>query len=162
MRAHRSIAPISLALGLLLLGAGCERRAAPATKTESTEELPPGSTTLDVPDPLGGLVQHAATGGGDALGADAERIYRLLRRNLALVNACYLRARRRAPRLAGRMTVTMVVGPGPKGMVRKASVVERSFSAPRMETCVTGSLRAFSFPRAGKGDLSLRVPLIFH
>jgi hypothetical protein len=160
MRAHSCIVPISIALALCVAPA-CSKDEPPARPVPArVPAKTPGTTTLDIPDPLEGVAQHAASA-DTAPNRDTQQIYRLLRRNLALVNACFLRAKRRSPHIAGRMTVSMVVGPGPKGMVRKAKIAQRSFSDRRMETCVVGSLRAFSFPRQGKADLTLRVPLIF-
>lgn len=139
------------------------QKSAQTTKTNNKNENKTAlaarkpTTTLDLPDDLEGVAQHSAVSDGD----DSRKIYRLLRRNLALVHACYLHARRREPNLSGKLTLAVTVGPGPQGLVSQARVVSRSFHKPRMESCVIGSLRAFTFPRRAKERLELTVPLLF-
>lgn len=185
MKSHRRIASLVVLplvglplvalplVGLSLCGAvalsGCSkqpsRRQATTTAKKKSKQSKPKTalaarkptTTLDLPDDLEGVAQHSAVGDGD----DSRKIYRLLRRNLALVNACYLHARRREPDLAGKLTLAVTVGPGPQGLVSQARVVSRTFHKPRMESCVIGSLRAFTFPRQAKERLELTVPLLF-
>lgn len=150
------IALTTLAIAL----SACERKTAapeataPPVKVKQSEP----QTVLDLPDPMEGATQHSAA----AEGVDGTTsIYRLLRRNLAMVNACYKRQRRRDPQLAGKLTVKMRVGPGPKGMVEQAEVVARTFNNATMERCVVGSLKAFSFPREKAEPLEMTVPLLF-
>ena len=166
MKSHCCIA---LLVGVSLVGGGCSkepsrRQATTAAagkkhkrvkKTALAAHKP--TTTLDLPDDFEGVAQHSAVADND----DSGKIYRLLRRNLALVHACYLHARRREPNLAGKLTLSVTIGPGPQGLVSQARVVSRTFHKPRMESCVIGSLRAFTFPRRAKERLELTVPLLF-
>ncbi|MBW2735335.1 MAG: AgmX/PglI C-terminal domain-containing protein [Deltaproteobacteria bacterium] len=149
---------------LTLFFAGCERKtetttattAKKVTQTKAIKAEP--QTILDLPDPLSTATQHSATGNSDQGASD---IYRLLRRNLAMVNACYKRQRRRDPELSGKLTVKMRIGAGPKGLVEHAEVIARTFQNSPMERCVVGSLKAFSFPRKDDESLEMTIPLLF-
>lgn len=147
---------------LALLFSGCQKKkesteAVAAKATKATSPSAP-QTILDLPDPMATATQHATESGSEA---GANNVYRLLRRNLAMVNACYKRQRRRDPELSGKLTVKIRVGPGPKGLVEQASVIARTFRNDSMERCVIGSLRAFSFPRKDDEPLDMTVPLLF-
>ncbi|MCC6750182.1 MAG: energy transducer TonB [Deltaproteobacteria bacterium] len=174
---------IGLCAGLSLL-AGCQQKPAggdPAATAEPSKPSAPASvaaaagkaatptkprgeptTSLDVPDKnsMDAPAQNSANP-APAAPDDEGQIYRQVRRQLPMVNACFARQRRVEPDLAGKLTVQVTVGPPPSGSVTTASIVERSFQSPSMESCVVATVKGFAFRRGGGEPLTLTLPFIF-
>lgn len=65
-----------------------------------------------------------------------------------------------APRLAGRVTLDVVVGP--EGRVTEATVQESTLRDAEVEACLVRVARGLAFPRpGGGGEVVVRAPLAF-
>jgi TonB family protein len=91
---------------------------------------------------------------------DKEIIRRVIRQHLNEVKYCYEQELVRAPALAGRLVVGFTIAAD--GRVITA-VSEVSMGQPRLESCVLGAVRRWSFPKPGHGGglTIVRYPFVF-
>ncbi|MCA9668440.1 MAG: TonB family protein [Myxococcales bacterium] len=167
MTRKRSVLLATAVIGITFTLGACKKEQPTASAQANKSEQPaaanapttPPTTTLDVPKPgePSKVVQNSYGGAG---GHDDSKYYRLVRRKLPLVNACYARQRRRNPQLRGKLTVEMTVRP--KGDVKDARVVARSINSPPLEGCVVATVKGFHFaPSRGREPTTLTLPLLF-
>jgi Ca-activated chloride channel family protein len=110
-----------------------------------------------------GVVGGLESGGGLPLvqGAmDKEGIGRVLRRHLVQVRACYEQQLLKQPGLAGKVTVTFVIGRD--GRVKSCRVKESTLQDAQVEGCLTRVLGRARFPApAGGGEVQVSYPFTF-
>jgi TonB family protein len=92
---------------------------------------------------------------------DTHLIRAVIRRQLPPVRACYARAlAREAPGFGGRLVLKFVIGP--LGTVTEAEVTDSELPSEAFETCVTGAVKRWRFPKPpGGGTISVRYPIVF-
>lgn len=81
-------------------------------------------------------------------------------RYLKEVEDCYNNLLKKHPRLLGKMTVVLAIGPN--GQVQKVSIAASDLQHPTLEACILQKVKSWNFPvLAGKGTMTLTVPLVF-
>ena len=81
-------------------------------------------------------------------------------RYLKEVEDCYNNLLKKHPRLLGKMTVVLAIGPN--GQVQKVSIAASDLRQPTLEACIIQKVKNWNFPLlAGKGTMTLTVPLVF-
>jgi hypothetical protein len=74
--------------------------------------------------------------------------------------ACYNNGLKTDPTMAGRIVITIVVGPS--GEVQSASVAQNSGLSPGVAACIAGGARNLRFPPIpGGGTSTLNAPMTF-
>lgn len=94
---------------------------------------------------------------------DREVIRSTIRRHVSEVRYCYEEALARDPTLAGRVTVSFVIGP--TGAVQSASSSRSTLSGPRateVAECIVRRVRTWTFPAPdGGGIVAVDYPFVF-
>lgn len=91
---------------------------------------------------------------------DKEIIRRVIRENLPQIKYCYERELTRTPGLNGKVQVKFVIGAN--GNVQTATVAESSMNNKAAESCITGKVRGWVFPKPkGGGIVIVTYPFIF-
>ncbi|MBI5494270.1 MAG: AgmX/PglI C-terminal domain-containing protein [Deltaproteobacteria bacterium] len=113
---------------------------------------------------LGGKTEHSidiSQGAPVILGSlDKEIIRRVIRENIQQIKYCYERELTRSPGLAGKVGVKFVIGA--QGNVQSAVVAESTLNNKSAESCVTGKVRGWIFPKPkGGGIVIVTYPFIF-
>jgi outer membrane biosynthesis protein TonB len=89
---------------------------------------------------------------------DREVIRRVIRRHLNEVQFCYERELMRAPSLAGRLSVTFVIGP--TGAVQSSIVQSSTVHNNLVEQCIAGAVRRWMFPAPQGGSVTITYPFV--
>ncbi|MSP60901.1 MAG: AgmX/PglI C-terminal domain-containing protein [Myxococcales bacterium] len=118
--------------------------------------LAPGDHRPGGPDDEGkGIV----TVRGNAL--PKEIIRRVIRRHINEVRFCYEKELAKRPSLAGRVTVQFAIAG--MGQVISSTVQQSTLNSPPVETCITGAVRRWEFPRPeGGGLVMVSYPFVLH
>jgi len=113
----------------------------------------------------GPLVRHprvppSPTGIVDVHGSlSKEAIKRTIQRHINEVRFCYEQGLTQRPDLEGRVTVGFIISPS--GTVQSAVVSATTLSDSRVEDCVSGAVRRWTFPvPEGGGIVSVNYPFI--
>lgn len=88
-----------------------------------------------------------------------EVIRRIVRAHTGRFRACYERASRSNPNLAGRVSVRFVIGRD--GAVTSAADAGSSLPDPEVIACVLAGFRALSFPAPEAGVVAVTYPITF-
>jgi hypothetical protein len=89
--------------------------------------------------------------------AGATSLRAAVRVQLAPVRSCYEAELLRAPRLAGRVLLHLVVD---EGRVVWAQIAESTLARPAVERCIEAAVRAWRFDAVGR-VLEIRYPIVF-
>ncbi len=87
-----------------------------------------------------------------------EAIQGVIRKNTA-IQRCFEQALRKQPKLAGKVTVSFVIGA--QGSVTSASVQNSTVSSTALERCVVDRVRSFRFPKPTGGAVAVAYPFVF-
>jgi TonB family protein len=88
-----------------------------------------------------------------------EVIQRVIRAHLSQVRYCYERALTAQPTLAGRVTVSFVIGPS--GAVQSASIQSGTLGHAETEQCIVAAVQRFTFPPPeGGGIVAVHYPFV--
>jgi outer membrane biosynthesis protein TonB len=122
--------------------------AAPAATGEVRERSARPHVRLDRPELDGGR-------------GDPALLAREVRARLGAIRACYERALKQQPSLAGKLVVAFTITAA--GTVSAVEIDEDTLSeaAPGMTACVRGSIRQWRFSPQGEGSVELRFPFVF-
>jgi outer membrane biosynthesis protein TonB len=142
--------------------AAAPTEAAPETTGAGTEEGATGG------DGEGGDSEGTEGAGGDSEGGDKETrttevIQKLVQDNRKPIRACYDKAVKDLPDLAGTMTIHFVLDP--EGKVKTAELnVERSeIKAPELVKCAIAELKKIKFPPSSRGmESTINYPFSFN
>ncbi len=88
-----------------------------------------------------------------------SQISSVVNRNLARIKFCYDSQLRRNPNLTGKVIVNFTVEGS--GKVSSVAVKSRRFRGSYLDTCVTGAIRSWRFPRFSGDPVSVDYPFIF-
>ena len=147
------------------------RRARPRPSDERTSPAPihapatgyggPPMHDLEVlEDVVRGRVTFRGAEGVSGGDMDAALVTRMIRTRLAAVRACYERALRSDPTLAGRVTIEFTVEP--TGAVSSAALQDDTVASPEVAACITQTVRRFRFhPGPEGGAATFRAPFEF-
>ncbi|MBN8614177.1 MAG: AgmX/PglI C-terminal domain-containing protein, partial [Deltaproteobacteria bacterium] len=105
-------------------------------------------------------VPRIRTGEADVRGSlSREVIRRVIRRHINEVRFCYEQELAQRPDLAGRVTVSFIISA--TGAVQTASVANTTLNNARVETCVAGAVRRWTFPAPdGGGAVLVNYPFV--
>lgn len=93
-------------------------------------------------------------------GLGSRRVESSIQKHLPAIRACYEQQTRRAPKLAGKVTVSFVIRPN--GHVEAAETIENSTGSPEVAACVSRGVRSIRFAESrGHGAVSCAYPFIF-
>jgi TonB family protein len=156
---------------------------APDAATDVARDGEPMASLVDHPEQLhGGLLnlQVGLNAGGTGLGSvgtgstttvgidpiappagglTKEEVRRTAMRSLPYARRCYAKALTRAPSLAGRIVVLVVVGAS--GEVLDAQLQTSTLGDAEVEECVVVTIRSSGFPPPNGGRAAFKVPYTF-
>lgn len=120
----------------------------------------PGPCKKEVVDPFLPTAPILTCGDGAGPCMDKELIRKVIHAHVGQVRSCYEMELQRAPSLAGKISVTFMVGPS--GSVAAAQVGENTSKSAELGDCLARRVRTWSFP-VEKAGLGYRVtyPFIF-
>ncbi|MEZ4336716.1 MAG: AgmX/PglI C-terminal domain-containing protein [Sandaracinaceae bacterium] len=103
-------------------------------------------------------VPRVRTGAAEVRGSlDSNVIRRVIRRHINEVRFCYEQQLNQQPGLAGRVTVSFVIGP--TGTVQTASVAQTTLNNAIVEQCIAQAVRRWTFPAPqGGGIVAVNYP----
>ncbi len=97
-------------------------------------------------------VPQIRAGTADVRGSlSREVIRRVIRRHINEVKFCYEQELNSRPDLAGRVTVSFIISP--TGAVQSSQVGATTLSNQRVETCIVGAVRRWTFPAPEGGGI---------
>jgi TonB family protein len=85
-----------------------------------------------------------------------ETIRRVVQRHLNEVRFCYEQELRQQPDLAGRVTVSFIISTS--GSVQSATVAQSTVGSQRVDSCIAGAVRRWSFPSPEGGIVVVNYP----
>ncbi len=100
------------------------------------------------------------TGNADVRGSlSREVIRRVIRRHINEVRFCYEQELNQRPDLEGRVMVSFIISP--TGAVQSASVGNSTINNQRVESCIAGAVRRWTFPAPdGGGVVGVNYPFV--
>jgi TonB family protein len=97
-------------------------------------------------------VPQIRSGAADVRGSlSKEVIRRVIRRHINEVRFCYEQELNQRPDLEGRVTVSFIISPA--GAVQSATVANSTMGNSRVESCIAGAVRRWSFPAPEGGGI---------
>lgn len=105
-------------------------------------------------------VPRIRSGAADVRGSlSKEVIRRVIQRHINEVRFCYEQELNQRPDLEGRVTVTFIISP--TGAVQTALVAASSLGNQRVESCIAGAVRRWTFPAPeGGGIVRVNYPFM--
>lgn len=88
-----------------------------------------------------------------------EIVRRIVRSEFGKLRACYEAGLRKAPALAGKVTVSFVIGAD--GAVRTSALGPTTMPDKTVSACVLRTFAALGFPKPESGEVSVGFPLVF-
>jgi TonB family protein len=97
-------------------------------------------------------VPQIRSGAADVRGSlSREVIRRVIQRHINEVRFCYEQELNQRPDLEGRVTVSFIISPA--GAVQSATVANSTMGNSRVESCISGAVRRWSFPAPEGGGI---------
>jgi len=105
-------------------------------------------------------VPRIRTGNADVRGSlSREVIRRVIRRHINEVRFCYEQELNQRPDLEGRVMVSFIISP--TGAVQSATVGNSTINNQRVESCIAGAVRRWTFPAPdGGGVVGVNYPFV--
>lgn len=127
----------------------------PPTATESASAVPESSG--DAKGPKGPPGPGACSNCGK--GVSNSALNSALQGAAGSARGCYNRALQKNAGAAGKLTVSVQVGPS--GQVCGASITNDTVGSPEVSSCVLGRFQGKSFPKPDSGCVTVQIPMSF-
>jgi TonB family protein len=90
---------------------------------------------------------------------NAPELARVIRQGMAAIRACYERALKRDPRLAGKLVLRFTITPA--GTVSAVDLDEDTLRDPELARCLRETFLRWRFPAPTGGPAEISYPFVF-